>query len=87
MRTEIKPRVPQVRCYKCGSPDISFAMPSLLAARMREACRTNAALGREVAGAGGRRPGSWDRRLLSTARSAATPSPAISWRWAWAVSG
>ena len=22
MRTEIKPRVPQVRCYKCGSPDI-----------------------------------------------------------------
>jgi hypothetical protein len=23
MRTEIKPQVPQVRCYKCGSPDIS----------------------------------------------------------------
>jgi hypothetical protein len=22
MRTEIKPRVPQVRCYECGSPDI-----------------------------------------------------------------
>jgi hypothetical protein len=22
MRTEIKPQVPQVRCYKCGSPDI-----------------------------------------------------------------
>ena len=22
MRTEIKPRVPQIRCYKCGSPDI-----------------------------------------------------------------
>ena len=23
MRTQIKPRAPQVRCYKCGSPDIS----------------------------------------------------------------
>ena len=23
MKTDIKPRAPQVRCYKCGSPDIS----------------------------------------------------------------
>ena len=87
MKTEIKPRVPQIRCYKCGSPDIRSAVPPLLAPRMREARRTNAALGCEVAGAG-RAPA----RVLGptppiTARSVATPSPAISWHWAWAVLG